>query len=118
MGLCHPTVVVFLRVDGHDGAHAVVPEPAQLRASELVFAGLCRLEPNTDMHPGHSILFNPKRRDKERMDRILGGERGDGWPVHRYVQLTADGEVVTGAELSIGAGIGDVPLELLRGDPD
>src|SRR5215467_13504451 len=64
VSLRHPAVVVCLRVDGHDGAHAVVSQAAKFRASELVCSFLRRLEPNTNVHPGHSILLNPKGRDE------------------------------------------------------
>src|SRR2546430_16124829 len=79
--LSHPAVVVLLRVDSHNGAHAVVSEPAQLRASELVFTDLRRLEPHPNMHPGNGILLDAKRRRSE--ERRVGKECRSRWsPYH------------------------------------
>src|SRR5436309_265896 len=95
-----PAVVVFLRVDGHDGAHAVVSQSAQLRAPELILARFGRLEPDPNVHPGHGILLDTKCRHEERMNRVLRRERRDRRPVHRHVQLSAHGKVVGRADLA------------------
>src|SRR5919108_3622770 len=102
--LSRPAVIVFLGVNGHERAHAVVTEAAQLCAAQLVLARLRGLEPDTDVHAGNRVLLDAERGDEERMDGILGRERRHHGLVDRNVELPAYGVVVRRTDFSIGAG--------------
>src|SRR5436190_9988271 len=50
---------VGIALDVHEPPHAEMADATQLRAGDLVLAGLVRHEPHRDLHPGDGILLHP-----------------------------------------------------------
>src|SRR5690242_2303030 len=68
-----------LRIGGglHDNdrpPHMRVLGAAIFGALDPVLAGLCRLEPDRLVLPGHDVMLDAKRRNKKAVDHILRGE--------------------------------------------
>src|SRR5262249_45968243 len=75
-----------------------------------------RLEPARDGPPRHHVLLKPQRRDEKAVDDVVGGPHQPDDFAHRYVQFVFQGLIVGGAELAVGTGIGELPVELLALD--
>src|SRR5438132_11189068 len=104
--LRHPGVEVGLALDGHETAHAVVTEPAQLGARDLVveirfpesvahlFGRDRRYEPDGNVHAGDRILLHPHFVKAEAVNHVLAGQVDENRPVDRQVQLVDGRDVV------------------------
>src|ERR671914_252119 len=92
--LVEPALIVGLGMHGGDRAHAIMSEPAQLRAGELERSRVGRLEPHTDGHPRNRILLDAERGDEEGVDRIFGRQGCDDRLVHLEMQLIANFQII------------------------
>src|SRR5688500_16728980 len=90
-----PPIVVFARVNGHGGAHAVVSEAAELRACQFVLSHLRGLKPDANVHPRYRVLLDAEGRNKEGMDRVLRRQEHRHRLANRQVQLAAHQKVIS-----------------------
>ncbi len=116
--LRQPFLKIFGRVDRDEALHPVVPQPAQLGAGDLPIPDAIALEPDPGLHPRHEILLDPELRQEEGVDHVLGGQGHDHRLSDREVELVERHDVVGRVELAVGAGVADVPGELLALDVD
>src|SRR5450759_2156656 len=117
-GLREPFLEFLRRVHGQVALHPVMGQAAQLRACDLPVTRAARLHPHARGHAGNGVLLDPKLRQEEGMDHVLGVERDDRRLIDREMELIQSHDVVGRVELSVGPRVADVPGELLGRDVD
>ena len=89
-----PLVELVLRHHFEVGPHVVVPQPAELRAHDLVLPDLRRGEMKRDDQARNEVLLDAELADEERVSDILGVQREQDRLVHRDRRASADDDVV------------------------
>src|SRR5579863_1316534 len=130
-------LVVGIRDDIHETAHAVVSQPAQLSADNLVLPNRIGGEMKRNHHAGHRILLEAQLADKEIVDYVLRFDLKVHFAIHRHGQggnhdVVSAGRIagiepqrvsrggadqlgVKASEFSIGARVAEIENELVGG---